>query len=105
MKNQIREQTRPKKRDGLATSYLKRGIPILFPTLAESLGQLRELFFEGDGLLKYGKHDGTDIVRTIKASRVRWLGYLYRYANVFPFKTVTFSKIEGTRHRGRPPIQ
>ena len=54
---------------------------------------------------KYSKFGGTDIVRTIKASRIRWLGHLYRCADAFPTKKVTFSKIEGTRRRGRPPTQ
>ncbi|GFX54463.1 hypothetical protein TNCV_2593971 [Trichonephila clavipes] len=31
--------------------------------------------------------------------------HLYRYADAFPTKKVTFSKIEGTRRRGRPPTQ
>jgi len=46
---------------------------------------------------KYGKYSGTSIVRTIKASRVRWLGHLYRYAGALPAEKVTFSTIEGTR--------
>ncbi|GFV14193.1 hypothetical protein TNCV_526671 [Trichonephila clavipes] len=46
------------------------------------------------------KYGGTDIVRSIKASRIRWLGHLYRYT-----KKVTFSKIEGTRRRERPPTR
>ncbi|GFV13957.1 hypothetical protein TNCV_524341 [Trichonephila clavipes] len=43
-------------------------------------------------LRKYGE---TNIVRTIKASRIRWLGHLYRYADAFPTKKVTFRKLKG----------
>ncbi|GFV99449.1 hypothetical protein TNCV_1514191 [Trichonephila clavipes] len=43
---------------------------------------------------KYGR---TDNMRAIKLSRIRTLGHLYRYADAFPTKKVTFSKIEGTK--------
>ncbi|GFU75591.1 hypothetical protein TNCV_2863061 [Trichonephila clavipes] len=35
----------------------------------------------------------------------KWLGHLYRYVDAFPTKNVTFSKIKGTRRRGRPPTR
>ncbi|GFY42319.1 hypothetical protein TNIN_233521 [Trichonephila inaurata madagascariensis] len=50
---------------------------------------------------KYGKYGGTDCEH-YKSSRISWLGHLYRYADAFPTKRVTFSKNEGTRRRGRP---
>ncbi|GFW97832.1 hypothetical protein TNCV_1425951 [Trichonephila clavipes] len=51
----------------------------------------------------YRKYGGIGIVKTIKASLIRCLGNLYRYADVFPTKKLTFLKIERTRRRGRPP--
>ncbi|GFW22391.1 hypothetical protein TNCV_1431431 [Trichonephila clavipes] len=36
----------------------------------------------------YWKHGWTDIVGTIKASRIRWLGHLYRYSDAFRTKNV-----------------
>ena len=54
---------------------------------------------------KYDKFGGTDIIRTIKASRIRWLGHLFRSSDADPAKKVTFSKIEGTRRKGRPPTR
>ncbi|GFY66349.1 hypothetical protein TNIN_493151 [Trichonephila inaurata madagascariensis] len=42
-------------------------------------------------------------MRTIKASRIRRLGNLYRHADAFPTEKVTLSQIEGTRRRERPP--
>ncbi|GFY08906.1 hypothetical protein TNCV_4660981 [Trichonephila clavipes] len=48
---------------------------------------------------------GLTNVRTVKVSCVRWLDHLYREANAFPTKKVTFLKIEGTRHRRRSPTQ
>ncbi|GFT03328.1 uncharacterized protein TNCV_2985031 [Trichonephila clavipes] len=54
---------------------------------------------------KYDKYGGTDIVRTIKASRIRWLGHLYKYTDAFPTKKLTISKIEGTTRRGLLPTR
>ncbi|GFY00450.1 hypothetical protein TNCV_1664891 [Trichonephila clavipes] len=36
---------------------------------------------------------------------MRWLGQLYKYADAFPTKKVTFSKIKGACRRGRPPTR
>ncbi|GFX45868.1 endonuclease-reverse transcriptase [Trichonephila clavipes] len=41
----------------------------------------------------------------MKSSCIRWLGHLYRYADAFPTKKITFSKIEGTRSKVRPPTR
>jgi hypothetical protein len=34
-----------------------------------------------------------------------WLGHLYRANETDPCKKVTFTKIEGRRKKGRPPIR
>ncbi|GFW81896.1 hypothetical protein TNCV_2885701 [Trichonephila clavipes] len=36
---------------------------------------------------------------------MRWLGHQYIYTNALPTKKVTSSKIEGSRHRVRPPTR
>ncbi|GFV49120.1 uncharacterized protein TNCV_236541 [Trichonephila clavipes] len=44
-------------------------------------------------------------MKTIKVSRIRRLGHLYRHADAFSTEKVTLSQIEGTRRRGRPPTR
>ncbi|GFT62245.1 hypothetical protein TNCV_1701281 [Trichonephila clavipes] len=39
-----------------------------------------------------GRNGGTDIVKTIKISRIELLGHLYNYADAFPTKTSTLSQ-------------
>jgi sorting nexin-29 len=66
---------------------------------------VRRILYNHEIYKKYDKFDGTDIVRTIKASRIRWLGHLFRNPDATPAKKVTFSRIEGKRRKGRPPTR
>ena len=51
----------------------------------------------------YKKFRDPDIVREVKARRVRWLGHLYRTEEQYPARMLTFNTIYGTRRVGRPP--
>lgn len=53
----------------------------------------------------YKKYGEPNILKVIKASRIRWLGHIFRYKDDFPTKRITFSNIEGKRRRGRPPTR
>jgi hypothetical protein len=45
------------------------------------------------------------IVKMAKASRLRWLGHFYRCEKSNPCKELTFTKPEGVRERGKPPVR
>ncbi|GFW97199.1 uncharacterized protein TNCV_3512601 [Trichonephila clavipes] len=73
--------------------------------LRKTLGPIQEnnewtIFYDHEIYRKYDKYGGIDTVRTVKSSRIMWLGQLYRYVDAFPTKKVTFSKTEGTKRRG-----
>jgi hypothetical protein len=44
-----------------------------------------------------------DIIKEVKASRVRWLVHLFRGNESNPCRKLTFTRPEGTRRVGRPP--
>jgi hypothetical protein len=45
----------------------------------------------------YQLYADSEIVKAIKAGRLRWLGHLYRANETDPCRKVTFTKIEGRR--------
>jgi hypothetical protein len=45
------------------------------------------------------------MIEAIKAGRLRWLEHLCRAKETDPSRKVTFTKIEGRRRKGRPPIR
>jgi hypothetical protein len=47
----------------------------------------------------------TALIKVIKAGRLRWLGHLNRANETDQCRKVTFTKIEGRRKKGRPPIR
>ncbi|KDR19558.1 hypothetical protein L798_06356 [Zootermopsis nevadensis] len=53
----------------------------------------------------YHLYNEPDVIKVLKTGRLRWLGHLYRASEAHPSKKVTFTNIEGTRKRGRPPIR
>jgi hypothetical protein len=50
----------------------------------------------------FGQHD---IIREIKARRVKWLGHLLRSNEYHPCIMLTFATLYGTIRVGRPPIR
>jgi hypothetical protein len=44
-----------------------------------------------------------DIVKEIKARRVRWLGHHFRTSEHHPCRMSTFATLHGSRRIGRPP--
>jgi hypothetical protein len=46
----------------------------------------------------YGLYE-SDIIKMVKAARLRWLGHLYRTKELNPRKKLTFSKPMGTRKK------
>jgi hypothetical protein len=53
----------------------------------------------------YQLYEDSEIIKVIKAGRLRWLGHLYRANETDPCSKVTFTKIEERRRKGRPPIR
>jgi hypothetical protein len=53
----------------------------------------------------YGLYNEPDIIKMVKAARLRWLGHLYMTAELNPCKKLTFSKPMGTWKKGRPPVR
>jgi hypothetical protein len=53
----------------------------------------------------YQLYEDSEIIKVIKAGRLRWLGHLYRANETDPCRKVTFTKIEGRRKKGRPPVR
>jgi hypothetical protein len=53
----------------------------------------------------YGLYNEADIIKMVKAARLRTLGLLNRTEELNPCKKLTFSKPIGTRKKGRPPVR
>jgi hypothetical protein len=53
----------------------------------------------------YQPYEDSEIIKVIKAGRLRWLGHLYRANETDPCRKVTVTKTEGRREKGRPPIR
>jgi hypothetical protein len=53
----------------------------------------------------YQLYEESEILKVIKAGRLRWLGHLYRAKETDPCRKVTFTKIERRRKKGRPSIR
>jgi hypothetical protein len=47
----------------------------------------------------YRLYEDSEIIKVIKAGRLRWLGHLYRANETDPCRKVTFTKIEGRRKK------
>jgi hypothetical protein len=52
----------------------------------------------------YGLYE-PDIIKIVKAAKLRWLGQLYRTEELNPCKKLTSSKPIGRRKKGRPPVR
>jgi hypothetical protein len=50
-------------------------------------------------------YDGTDLVTTIRITRLRWAGHIVRMQNHLPYKKITLDKPEGRRRVGRPNLR
>lgn len=50
----------------------------------------------------YQKFSKPNIIKLVRASRIRWLGCNNRYKYKFSTKKITFLRLEGRRLRGRP---
>jgi hypothetical protein len=53
----------------------------------------------------YQLYEDSEIIKVIKAGRLRWLGHLYRANETDPCRRVTFTKIEGRRKKGDLQLQ
>ena len=53
----------------------------------------------------YDLYNEPDIIKVVKAERMRWLGHLCRMEEGNICKRVTFYKMIGTRKRGRPALR
>jgi hypothetical protein len=49
----------------------------------------------------YQLYEEPDIVKVVKAGRLRWLGHLFRSEDMNPCRKLTFTKPENIR-KGRP---
>jgi hypothetical protein len=52
----------------------------------------------------YRLYDETDLVTTIKITRLRWAGHVVRMQDNLPCKKITLDKPEGRRRAGRPDL-
>ena len=53
----------------------------------------------------YYLYDETDLVTTIKITRLRWAGHIVRMQDNMPCKKITLDKPEGRRRAGRPNLR
>ena len=53
----------------------------------------------------YELYKETDIVKTIKIARLRWLGHIYRMEENNYCRRITLNQPEGVRKRGRPKLR
>ena len=53
----------------------------------------------------YRLYDETDLVTTIRITRLRWAGHIVRMQDNLPYKKITLDKPEGRRRVGRPNLR
>jgi len=53
----------------------------------------------------YRLYDETDLVTTIRITRLRWAGYIVRMQDKLPCQKITLDKPEGRRRVGRPNLR
>jgi hypothetical protein len=53
----------------------------------------------------YCLSDETDLVTTIKITRLRWAGHILRMQDNLPCKKITLEKPKGRRRAGRPNLR
>jgi len=53
----------------------------------------------------YHLYDDTDLVATIRITRLRWAGYIVRMQDNLTCKKITLDKSEGRRRVGRPNLR
>jgi hypothetical protein len=53
----------------------------------------------------YRLYDETDLVTTIRITRLRWAGHIVRMQDNLPCKKITSDKLEGRRRVGRPNLR
>ena len=53
----------------------------------------------------YQLYGEPDIIKVVKAARLRWLGHLWRTEENYPCRKLTFNNPDGVRRRGRPPVR
>ena len=53
----------------------------------------------------YCLYDETDLVTTIKITRLRWAGHIVRMQDNMPCKKITLDKPEGRKRAGRPNLR
>ena len=53
----------------------------------------------------YCLYDETDLVTTIKITRLRWAGQIVQMQDNMPCKKITLDKLEGSRRAGRPNLR
>ena len=53
----------------------------------------------------YRLYDETDLVTTIRITRLRWAGHIVRMQDNLPCKKITLDKPEGRRRVGRPNLR
>jgi len=54
---------------------------------------------------RYRLYDETDLVTTVRITRLRWAGHVVRMQNNLTCKKVTLDKPEGRRRVGRPNLR
>ena len=53
----------------------------------------------------YHLYDETDLVTTVRITRLRWTGHIVRMQDNLPCKKITLDKSEGRRRVGRPNLR
>jgi len=53
----------------------------------------------------YRLYDETDLVTTIRITRLRWVGHIVRMQDNLPCNKITLDKTEGRRREGRPNLR
>ena len=53
----------------------------------------------------YRLYDETDLVTTIRITRLRWVGHIVRMQDNLPYKKITLDKPVGRRRVGRPNLR
>jgi len=53
----------------------------------------------------YRLYDETDLVTTVRITRLRWAGHIVQMQDNLPCKKITLGKLEGGRQVGRPNLR